>query len=67
MGLFHVVRFPEPWPTVGYLENIRGGDFVEGIEDVLLFETAFERIVAAARSVDDSRETIEDLLERTTT
>ncbi|MEU0809220.1 helix-turn-helix transcriptional regulator [Streptomyces sp. NPDC005970] len=66
LGLFHVVRFPEPWPTVAYLENIRGGEFVEGTEDVKLFETAFERIVAAALSVDDSGETIRDLLERNT-
>ncbi|WP_432038470.1 helix-turn-helix domain-containing protein [Streptomyces cucumeris] len=67
MGLFHVVRFPQPWPTVAYLENIRGGDFVEGIDDVKLFETAFERIVAAALSVDDSWETIKYLLERNAT
>ncbi|WKX74385.1 helix-turn-helix transcriptional regulator [Streptomyces sp. XD-27] len=67
LGLFHVVRFPQPWPTVVNLENIRGGYFVEGTEDVKLFETAFDRVVAAALSVDDSRETIKNLLERNTT
>ncbi|QKV93561.1 helix-turn-helix domain-containing protein [Streptomyces sp. NA02950] len=67
LGLFEVVRFPQPWPTVVNIENIQGGYFVEGAEDAKLFEMAFERIVAAALSVDDSRETITHLLERNTT
>ncbi|MDT0445289.1 helix-turn-helix domain-containing protein [Streptomyces johnsoniae] len=64
LALFEVVRFPHPWSTVVRLENIRGGHFVEGIEDVKIFETAFERIVAAALSVDDSREIIRRISER---
>ncbi|MFB7759668.1 helix-turn-helix domain-containing protein [Streptomyces xiamenensis] len=59
MGLFEIVRFPKPWPTVVSLENIRGGYFVEGTDDVAVFETAFDRVVATALSVDDSRELIE--------
>ncbi|WP_049573991.1 helix-turn-helix domain-containing protein [Streptomyces sp. SBT349] len=64
LGLFEILRFPHPWPTVVNLENIRGGYFVEGTEDVKVFETAFERVVAAALSVDDSRQLIKTLLER---
>lgn len=63
-GLFGIVRFPHPWPTVVDLENIRGGYFVEGTEDVKVFETAFERIVAAALSVDDSKQVIRKIMER---
>ncbi|WP_243740931.1 Scr1 family TA system antitoxin-like transcriptional regulator [Streptomyces sp. 8K308] len=37
------------------VENILGGTFVEGTDEVRVFETAFERVVAAALSVDDSR------------
>ena len=50
LGLLEVVRFPYPWPTVVNLENLRGGYFVEGTDDVKVFETAFDRVVAAARS-----------------
>jgi Domain of unknown function (DUF5753) len=64
LGLFEVVRFPAPWPTVINLENVRGGYFVEGTDDVQIFETAFDRVVAAALSVDDSRELIKNLMER---
>lgn len=64
LGLFEVVRFPHPWPTVINLENLRGGYFVEGTDDVKVFETAFERVVAAALSVDDSREIIKNIMER---
>ncbi len=64
LGLFEVVRFPHPWPTVVLLENLRGGYFVEGTDDVTVFGTAFDRIVAAALSVDDSREIIKSIMER---
>jgi hypothetical protein len=67
LGIFEIVRFPQPWPTVVNIENIRGGTFVEGVEDVQLFETAFDRVVAAALPVDDSRETIKNILERNNT
>ncbi|SFD61467.1 hypothetical protein SAMN05421773_1216 [Streptomyces aidingensis] len=63
LGLFEVVRFPHPWPTVVQLENLRGGYLVEGTEDVKVFETAFERVVAAALPVDESRETIKKIME----
>ncbi|WP_405985704.1 helix-turn-helix domain-containing protein [Streptomyces sp. NBC_00872] len=64
LGLFEIVRFPAPWPTVVNLENLRGGQFVEGTDDVKVFEAAFERVVAAALSVDDSREIIKHIMER---
>jgi transcriptional regulator with XRE-family HTH domain len=63
LGIFEIVRFPQPWPTVVNLENLRGGHFVEGIDDVKLFEAAFERVVAAALSVEDSRERIREIME----
>ncbi|WP_055522860.1 helix-turn-helix domain-containing protein [Streptomyces graminilatus] len=66
VGGFHVIRFPRPWPTVINLENLRGGYFVEGTADAKVFETAFERIVAAALSVDDSRQRLKKHLERNT-
>lgn len=64
LGLFEIVRFPHPCPTVVNLENIRGGYFVEGNEDVKIFEAAFERVVAAALSTDDSLESIKRIMER---
>ncbi|MBK6015810.1 helix-turn-helix domain-containing protein [Streptomyces sp. MBT53] len=64
LGLFEVVRFPRPWPTVVHLENLRGSSFVEGTDDVKVFEAAFERVTAAALSVDDSREAIKEIMER---
>ena len=63
LGLFEVVRFPGPWPTLVNLENLRGGYFVEGTDDVKAFENAFERVVAAALSVDDSRVKIKEIME----
>lgn len=67
LGLFEIVRFPQPWPTVVNVENLRGGHYVEGTEDVQLFETAFDRVVAAALPVDDSRAIIRTVLERSDT
>ena len=63
VGSFHVVRFPQPWPTVVSRENIQGIDFVEGTDDVKAFEEAFELIVAAALPVEDSREIIKMTME----
>ncbi len=64
MGLFEIVRFPHPWPTVINLENMQGGTFVEGTDEVADFETAFDRILATALPVDDSRETIKKIMEK---
>ncbi|MET8807900.1 DUF5753 domain-containing protein [Streptomyces sp. NPDC004546] len=64
LGPFEVVRFPNPWPTVVNLENIRGGYFVEGTDDVKVFETAFDRVVAAALAPDLSRETIRTTMQK---
>ncbi|MCX4632826.1 helix-turn-helix transcriptional regulator [Streptomyces sp. NBC_01443] len=60
LGLFSVVDFEKPWPTVVQLENILGGTFVEGTEDVQQFDDAFEGIVAEALPVDASREAIKN-------
>lgn len=62
-GLFEIVQFPAPWPTAVSLENLRGGYFVEGTDEVEVFEEAWGRVVAAALSVDDSRELIKDIME----
>ncbi|MEU3350197.1 helix-turn-helix transcriptional regulator [Streptomyces sp. NPDC037389] len=64
MGIFEVIRFPSPWPTVVLTENLMGGYFVEGTEDVAIFEGAFERSVATALPVEDSRELIKTTLEK---
>ena len=63
IGTFEVVRFPAPWPTVISLENLQGTSLVEGNDDTAVFENAFERVVAAALSVDDSREIIKKIME----
>ncbi|MCE7081448.1 DUF5753 domain-containing protein [Streptomyces sp. ST2-7A] len=57
LGLFEVVGLSRPWPTVVFPENPRDGYLVEADDDVKVFETAFDRVPAAALSVDDSRET----------
>lgn len=62
VGSFHVVRFPHPWPTVINLENLRGGSFLEGTDDVKEFESALKPIVAAALPVDESREAIKKMM-----
>ncbi|MDR3080727.1 MAG: helix-turn-helix transcriptional regulator [Streptomyces sp.] len=61
-GMFSIVNFPPPWPTLVHLENLRGGTFVEGTTDVTVFEEAFDQIVATAQSPDASRETIEKIM-----
>ncbi|MEV6684558.1 helix-turn-helix transcriptional regulator [Streptomyces sp. NPDC051130] len=63
LGLFSVVDFEKPWPTVVQLENILGGTFVEGTADVQQFDDAFEAIVADALSVDASRKAIMNRVE----
>ncbi|MER5571496.1 DUF5753 domain-containing protein [Streptomyces goshikiensis] len=64
VGPFHIVRFPHPWPTVVSVETIRGGTFAEGTDDVKIYEAAFERIVAEALAVNDSREKIKTIMEK---
>ncbi|GAA0358419.1 helix-turn-helix transcriptional regulator [Streptomyces blastmyceticus] len=64
MGLFEIVRFPSPWPTVVLTENVVGGQFVEGTDDVAVFEASFDRTVAAALPVDQSREIIKKTMEK---
>ncbi|MCX4633128.1 helix-turn-helix transcriptional regulator [Streptomyces sp. NBC_01443] len=66
VGPFHIVRFPQPWPTVVMLENIRGGSFAEGVDDVKVYEAAYELIQAAALPVNDSREKIRSIMEDST-
>ncbi|RLU80165.1 XRE family transcriptional regulator [Streptomyces griseocarneus] len=63
LGLFHVVRFQHPWPTVVHLENIMGSTFAEGADVAKVYEDAFDRIVAAALPVDYSRERIKAIME----
>ncbi|WP_185094818.1 Scr1 family TA system antitoxin-like transcriptional regulator [Streptomyces sp. PanSC19] len=62
-GMFSIFSLPSPWPTVVNLENLRGGTFVEGTNDVTIFEEALDQIVATAQSPDESRETIKKIME----
>ena len=67
LGVFTLFQFPEPWPTVVNTENLRGGQFVEDPTEVKIFEDAFDRVVSAALPVDESREIIKSIMERTGT
>ncbi|MGK5543385.1 helix-turn-helix domain-containing protein [Streptomyces sp. URMC 127] len=62
-GLFHVVHFPGPWPTIVHLENIMGSTFAEGSAVTKVYEDAFDRVVAAALPADLSRERIKSIME----
>lgn len=53
-GAFDLVSFPAPMPTVVQFENLKGTSYVEGIDDVKLYDDAFGQIVAAALPVSDS-------------
>ncbi|PVD04477.1 helix-turn-helix transcriptional regulator [Streptomyces sp. CS014] len=63
MGAFDVFEFPKPWPTVVNLETLRGGVFVEDPDEATAYATAFERVVATALPVDDSRELMKNRME----
>lgn len=52
-GGFGLARFPQPMPDLVHLENASGATYVEG-EDAAPFVRAYERIRAAALSVEDS-------------
>lgn len=67
MGMFHVLRFPAPWPTVINLETLQGGSLAEAHDDVKVYESAFDSIVAAALPPDDSRQLIKKIMQRTET
>ncbi|MQS39355.1 helix-turn-helix domain-containing protein [Streptomyces katsurahamanus] len=64
-GMFSIVGFQHPWPTVVHVESIRGASFVEGTDDVVIFENGFDRITAAALPVDESREVMKKIMEET--
>lgn len=53
-GGFTVVNFPGLIPDLVAVENLRGNSYVEGVENMKVFASAFEHIVAAALPVDDS-------------
>ncbi len=53
-GAFDLVSFPAPMPAVVQFENLKGTSYVEGTDDVALYEEAFHQIVAAALPVTDS-------------
>ncbi|MEU9305094.1 DUF5753 domain-containing protein [Streptomyces sp. NPDC048269] len=62
VGMFYIVGFQHPWPTVVSVESIRGSSFIEGTDEVAVFETAFERVTATALPVDQSREVIKKMI-----
>ncbi|MFD5474445.1 helix-turn-helix domain-containing protein [Streptomyces sp. NPDC127105] len=53
-GAFDLVSFPAPQPSVVQFENLKGTSYVEGTDDVTLYEEGFAQIVAAALPVSDS-------------
>jgi transcriptional regulator with XRE-family HTH domain len=53
-GAFDLVSFPHPMPGVVEIESLHGSNYVEGTEDVTLYESVFNRVSAAALSEDDS-------------
>jgi hypothetical protein len=53
-GGFNLIGFPGPPPGVVQVENLLGSSYVEEAGGVRIFADAFERIVAAALSTDDS-------------
>lgn len=63
-GGFTLASFPGPMPDVVTLENLIGATYVEGVEEVQVFTDAFERIVAAALSMDDTLALIGAMEER---
>ncbi|MFJ9378894.1 helix-turn-helix domain-containing protein [Streptomyces sp. NPDC101455] len=62
-GPFDLFEFPDPWPNVVNVETLRGGVLVERQEDAAVYATAFERIVAAALPVEDTRDILTAILE----
>ncbi|MFD9504807.1 helix-turn-helix domain-containing protein [Streptomyces sp. NPDC060035] len=63
-GGFTLANFPGPMPDVITLENLTGATYVEGVDEVRIFADAFERIVAAALSMDDTLALIGQMEER---
>lgn len=63
-GGFTLAAFPGPMPDVVTLENLIGATYVEGVDEVPVFADAFERIVAAALSMDDTLALIGQMEER---
>ncbi|MBT2401953.1 hypothetical protein J7E89_40135 [Streptomyces sp. ISL-100] len=63
-GAFDLASFPVPMPTVVQFENLKGTSYVEGTDDVKLYDDAFGQIVAAALPVSDSLARINRLINR---
>ncbi|MEU5837428.1 helix-turn-helix transcriptional regulator [Streptomyces diacarni] len=63
-GGFTLAGFPGPMPDVVTLENLSGATYVEGVDEVRVYADAFERIVAAALSMDDTLARIAEMEER---
>ncbi|MFK0295619.1 helix-turn-helix domain-containing protein [Streptomyces sp. NPDC090442] len=63
LGLFSLLDFEKPYPSIVQVEDIRGSSFIEEDSDVQAFENAWERIIAAALPEDRSRELIKKVME----
>lgn len=63
LGLFSILDFDKPYPSIVQVEDLRGSSFIEDSSDVQTFEAAWERIVAAALPEDRSREVIKKVME----
>jgi len=66
-GAYTLIGFPGPVPDVVLLENLLGASYVEDADGVKIYADAFERIVAAAMSADDSLALIRRMEEGTRT
>jgi transcriptional regulator with XRE-family HTH domain len=62
-GTFSITQFPFPWLPLVSVEHRGGCQYVEGFEEVRVFEATFDRIRAAALPGDQSRERIRKIME----
>ncbi|MCX4745543.1 helix-turn-helix transcriptional regulator [Kitasatospora sp. NBC_01287] len=62
-GTFAITQFSHPWPSLVTIEHRAQMQCLEDREEVRNFETAFDKIRAAALPDDQSRETIRTIME----
>lgn len=60
-GSFILMEFPEPDPTLVYIETLTGNLFLEKPEEVSLYRSNFEHIIALALSPADSLKKIKSM------
>lgn len=58
-----IMDFRHPWPSLVMIDHLRGGVFLEGPEDVAAFSEAFDAVLDAAMTVEESRQKIKSYME----